>query len=328
MPSTITLPVSAIIATLDRPAVLRRTLQSLATSDSVPAELIVIDASSDTQTEEMLKNWVAESRIEFVYQKAITVGAAAQRNQGVPLARNPLIWFLDDDILLEPDCLARLCRAINDDSSLGGVNAMIVNQRYMTPGLVSRSLFRILSEKAESTYAGKCLGPAVNLLPEDSDDLPESVPVEWLNTTCTLYRKTALNSPPFDDHFTGYSLLEDLALSLTVGKHWNLANVRKARIVHDSQPGEHKDGQSARAEMELVNRHYVMSRILNRTSFSDYMKLFLFEAFGVVTPLASRSNWKSLPFVLMGKARGVRSILGGNTRNNTVSQASERLMVR
>ena len=47
----------AVIATLDRPAVLRRTLQSLATSDSVPAELIVIDASSDTQTEEMLKKW-------------------------------------------------------------------------------------------------------------------------------------------------------------------------------------------------------------------------------------------------------------------------------
>ncbi len=56
------------------------------------------------------------------------------------------------------------------------------------------------------------------------------VPVEWLNTTCTLYRREALPDPPFLSHFTGYSLMEDLALSLTVGKRWKLANARGLRI--------------------------------------------------------------------------------------------------
>ena len=43
---------------------------------------------------------------------------------------------------------------------------------------------------------------------------PEVASVEWLNTTCTIYRGEALPSPPFCNQFTGYSLMEDLALSL------------------------------------------------------------------------------------------------------------------
>src|SRR4030081_113783 len=118
-----------------------------------------------------------------------------------------------------------------------------------------------MSGKREVSYPGSVLGPAVNLLPEDREDLPEVVPVEWLNTTCTLYRREALPDPPFHDHFNGYSLMEDLTLSLTVGRRWKLANARTARIYHDSQPGTHKSDPALLAEMQLINRHFVMTRI-------------------------------------------------------------------
>ena len=144
----------------------------------------------------------------------------------------------------------RLWQALQSDTALGGVNAMITNQQYGTPGRVSRTLFRLLHGKPEATYAGKCIGPALNLLPEDRPDLPEVVPVEWLNTTCTLYRWKAMPQPPFPEHFTGYSLMEDVTLSLIVGRNWKLANARTARIYHDSQPGTHKQDISARTKME------------------------------------------------------------------------------
>src|SRR4029077_19457523 len=108
------------------------------------------------------------------------------------------------------------------------------------PGRVSRLVFRLMGERREASYAGKGLGPAGNLLPENRDDLPEMVPVQWLNTTCTMYRREALPEPPFPTNFTGYSLMEDLALSLQVGKSWRLMNARTARVFHDSQPGDHK----------------------------------------------------------------------------------------
>jgi hypothetical protein len=147
--------------------------------------------------------------------------------------------------------------------------------------------------------------------------LPEVVPVEWLNTTCALYRKTALPAPPFPEHFVGYSFMEDVALSLAVGKEWKLANARTARIFHDSQPAEYKNNQAAMARMELINRHFIMARILGRTKASDYLKLALLETFGVVTSLTSPRGLRALPSVLVGKAGALRSIVGGQgeTRN-------------
>jgi len=305
------LPVSAVIPTFNRPCSLQRTLASLAAQSALPKQLIVIDGSPAEETRMVIEAWAAAvgSQCEVVYQRAFQLGAATQRNQGVAIAAQPFIWFFDDDILFESDCVERLWAAITGEEALGGVNAMITNQRYLTPGRVTRVLFRLLDGKSRESYAGKCIGPALNILPEDNSNLPDVVPVEWLNTTCAVYRREALPSPPFDAHFTGYSFMEDVALSLTVGKKWTLRNARTARIHHDSQPAEYKSNQSALARMELINRHYVMTRILGRTSAIDYAKLTLLETFGIVTPLVSARAWKSLPALLIGKARGMVAIL-------------------
>jgi hypothetical protein len=126
-----------------------------------------------------------------------------------------------------------------------------------------------------------------------------------------MYRRTALPVPPFPKHFTGYSLLEDLTLSLTVGKNWQLANARTARIFHDTQPGEHKRSAREMAQMELVNRHYVMTRVLHRRDLSNHLRLALLELFGIVTPLRSAHAWKTLPSVVAGKIAGIWSIAQG-----------------
>jgi hypothetical protein len=160
-------------------------------------------------------------------------------------------------------------------------------------------------------------------LPEDRPELPEVVPVEWLNTTCALYRKAALPEPPFPAHFVGYSFMEDVALSLNVGKKWKLANARTARIFHDSQPARYKDNQAAMARMELINRHFIMSRILARTRACDYLKLALLELFGVATSLTSAKGWRALPSVLVGKAGAVRSIVRGPRENPSGTPLTE-----
>jgi hypothetical protein len=206
---------------------------------------------------------------------------------------------------------------------------MITNQKYSKPGGLSRALFKTLHGKSESTYAGKCIGPALNLLPEDDPGLPEVVPVEWLNTTCTIYRRNALKTSPFPDHFTGYSLLEDLALSLQVAKNWKLVNARTARIFHDTQPGAHKNSPTMVSKMWLVNRHYVMTQLLGKRAASDYLRLMLLETFGVVTPLVSASSWKTLPSILAGKLAAIWMIVSPRTnREVAVSLANERNAIK
>lgn len=304
---------------MNRVRQLRRALDTLAEQGDVPAELIIIDGSSGGETREMM----AQYRVDWmplctvVWQAAAKVGAAIQRNQGVACATQPFVLFFDDDIVFEWECLRQLWSAMESDADLGGVNAMITNQKYHSPGIVSRVMFSLMDGKSRLSYAGRILGPAINLLPEDREDLPAVVPVEWMNTACTLYRKEALPRPPFDSVFTGYSLMEDVTVSLRVGRDWKLANVRGARVFHDSQPGAHKSDSREVSRMGLVNRHYVMTEILGRTGFGDYCKLWVWELFQIA--LTAKSERLRAPFwrMLHGKLQAIKVIVFASQKSSS-----------
>jgi len=319
----IILPVSAIIPTKDREEVLMRTLQSLLAQSHGPEEVIIVDASFSNESAARLNSlpWPAGMQVHYV--PAEIKGAALQRMQGIKLSTSEFILFMDDDIALEADCVIKLFEGFTNNqqpptnNKIGGVNAMITNQHYTPPGFVTRSMYIMLSGKKLSTWAGKVIGPAWNLLPEDNANLPEYVVCEWLNTTCTMYRREALPNPVFPQVFKGYSLLEDLALSVTVGRDWILLNARTARIFHNSQTGDHKSDHALLAEMDLVNRHYVMRHVLQRKGFRNYFKLFLFAAFGTASAISSRR----VNFVfadLKGKIRALKHILRERTGRNRI----------
>lgn len=306
---TAILPISVIVPTCDRSHPFLRMIGSLAQQSVQPVEMVVVDASTDDKTQHLCYNPIPGLLTTIFYHRAEMVGAATQRNQAIAHATQATILFCDDDILFEPECILRLWQALQQAPDLAGVNAMITNQRYLPPGRWSRSLFQFLHGKKQLSYAGLCIGPGLNLLPEDRDNLPAVVPVEWLNTTCVLYRRQALPNPPFPSHFTGYSLMEDVTLSLTVGKTWKLANARTARIFHDSQPGQHKNNPAVLAEMELINRHYVMTHILNRRQIADYCKLAVLQGFGLIAALQTLKGWRSLPAILRGNVAAVVHII-------------------
>lgn len=303
------IPVTAIIPTANRPEILKRTLESLSLQHSQPAEIVVIDASENHQTKLICENAITCLLAPVSWRKAAQKGAAPQRNQGIEMAGQSYVFFFDDDILFEEDCIERMWNVISANDRVGGVNAMITNQQYHLPGKATQIMYLLLSGKKLATYAGKCIGPAWNLLPEDRPELPESVEVEWLNTTCAIYRKKALPQPAFPDLFQGYSLMEDLALSLEVGKKWTLLNVRIAKIFHNSQPGNHKENVRVLAKMEMINRHYIMTKILGRKRFSDYLKLLLFECWGMVPFFFSIAGLKKAGAAVVGKFQACASLL-------------------
>src|SRR5689334_23116609 len=94
----ITVPVSFVIPTKDRFARLSKTLGSLSAQSATPQEVIVVDASGSSFSETDEAKVFRQSFQHFVCVRAEQPGAAIQRNQGVRLARMPLIAFCDDDI--------------------------------------------------------------------------------------------------------------------------------------------------------------------------------------------------------------------------------------
>lgn len=302
------IPVATIIPTLDRTWILIRTLKSLFDQDCVTQSVVIVDASEHDETKIAIEALTPPQGVDIIYARAIIKGAAHQRSQAVTLTKLPYVVFMDDDILLEPHCIQRIFAGFSISDKIGGVNAMITNQRYLKPGRFTKAMYVMLGGK-QTAWAGKVIGPAWNILPEDDPSLPEYVECDWLNLGCTMYRVDALPHPLFPDSFHGYSSFEDLTLSLRVGKNWTLLNARTARIFHDSQPGNYKNRAIRLAEMEVVNRHYVMTNVLGHKKLKHYGQLFLFDLFKLTALMQSASQVKLLPPTVIGKMKGYFKIL-------------------
>jgi len=289
------------------------TLQSLLEQSALPSEIIVIDASDEPILEKAFESLHVQASslgVSLKWPTATQRGAAPQRNQGHALTTLPFIHFMDDDVLLEKDCLKELWKAMDSNAGAGGVSAMIVNEKYQPPGPFSRWLFSWLNGGELPTYAGRCLGCGVTTLPSDDPSLPEAVPVDWLVTGCVLYRRQALPDPPFPALFNGASLAEDLALSLTVGRKWKLFNARQARLQHRAPGGDHKRNLAALSEMEVLNRHHIMTRILERNQWSDHFQFWFVNLLMLPSMLIQPGGWRRFPSYLLGRLRAAAKLAG------------------
>lgn len=298
------LPISVIIGTKDRAEKLEKVFASLENSGDRAQEVIVVDASPDWRTRELCAKFG-----NVAYFRAPTVGAGAQRNAGVAASSQPFVLFADDDVVFEPGCLLALVEALEADQALGGASALITNQQYHPLGNVSRAFYSWLNGGPMEDFSGRCIGPAVGFLPWDRPGRAEVEPVDWMPTTCAMYRREALPDPPFDPFFKAYSLVEDMAMSLVVARRWKLANVRSARVYHDRVKGEIKSGAREFAIIELVGRHYITVRVLGKNTARDHALLAAYQLFMLLsllrTPLGRRQFLPSL----VGKLQAIPRVI-------------------
>lgn len=101
------LPVSVVLPTWNRAALLPRAVASALAAMAPGDELVVADDGSTDATEEAL----APFRDRIVHVKGPHAGAGATRNLGIATARHPLVAFMDSDDEWTPDALA-LRRAV------------------------------------------------------------------------------------------------------------------------------------------------------------------------------------------------------------------------
>ena len=211
------------------------------------------------------------------------------------LVTQPYVLMMDDDILLEPGCLQALWEVMEADPRLGGVTATIVNETYTTPGTSTLRLLRWLDDGRErQTYAGSCIGPAMTFWPAIHEDGPTAVAIDWMSTGCSLFRSNLLPQPPFPEVFVGPSPCEDLALSLTIGRHATLAQATRAKCTHlrglDSPPPSLRP----MAKLEALNRCHIMTAIQGSNHPSDYLKLAAALAFRILGTLRQKGLGSAL----------------------------------
>jgi len=113
-------------------------------------EVIVVDDGSEDDTAERLAGFVSSS-YGFQYIRQENQGPATARNEGIRVARAPIVVFFDDDCMPEPACLERLVGSLAaSDDSVAGCGGNTVRN---VESLVSRYVDRIgvLRPQAENS---------------------------------------------------------------------------------------------------------------------------------------------------------------------------------
>lgn len=303
---------ATVIATKDRPGSLKQTLEHLLKQSVLPESILIVDSSTDEQSRLValeLESSATARNVRLDWVAAKTKGAAPQRNQGALETDSPFLMFLDDDIFFEPLAMERIWDAAQSAVDVVGVTPTYLGDGYSPPGKFGRRFMAFLNSGQLESYAGRVLGPGFTRLPDASDASGDVVEIDWMGTGCALYRRSVLPSPPFPGLFHGASLCEDLCLSLLAGRVGRLVNARTAVVVHAHEGGDHKHGRFRLAKMELINRYYVMYRVLRRTSFMDHVRFFAMMGYMAVGAFGHPKNWLQLCLHMAGLFAGSCEIL-------------------
>src|ERR1700678_2869899 len=112
--------VSVVVPTKNRPDEVACMLSSVRAKPTMPLEIIVVDQSAPA--------YVLEPFPELVHVHDPRIGgASAARNRGIGLARGDVILFIDDDVVLESDCVDAIARTFTARPDLVGAQCSIHN---------------------------------------------------------------------------------------------------------------------------------------------------------------------------------------------------------
>ncbi|QEH36907.1 GalNAc(5)-diNAcBac-PP-undecaprenol beta-1,3-glucosyltransferase [Aquisphaera giovannonii] len=125
-------PLSVVIPVRNGGLDFERCLRRLLESSWSGFELIVVDDGSSDGSAAL-----ARDRGAIVARNDRPLGPAAARNQGAQLASAPLIFFLDADVAVHPDALARAMARFARDPGLTALFGSY-DDKPSAPGLVSR----------------------------------------------------------------------------------------------------------------------------------------------------------------------------------------------
>ena len=265
--------VSIVVPSKNRPAEIQRMLDSVLAQATMPIEVIVVDQSTPAYRIEPFAGLL------LLHDPSIA-GLTAARNRGAELARGDIVLFLDDDVVLESDCVAEVSRAFAERPELVGAQCTIHNPWTDAP----LSLYDISTRIFEHGFF---------------DSRPkrrrgESVP-RLIDGLASAYRRELLREECFDEALPGYSLAEDWDLTKRAARRGALTIVPAARVRHEHSSANRHD---AAAYMQLRRRNI----------------LYLYDKLEASRDLRNRM-WKHW-WILGERLRGFRLARRGRTRRH------------
>lgn len=283
---------SLIVCTYRRPVQMRTLLPSVLEQTRQPDEILIVDASPDSETEEAVTQIRegTDQRIKYYRVAAEDRGLTRQRNYGIARARGEIIAFLDDDTIPEPDYFAELLACFDRQPGSLGVGGYIVNEvqwdRVASGSPQSSAVFRSGEWQRREDYRWRLrnllrlaspLSPGwmppsghsrpVGFLPPDGKDYR----VEFVMGCALAWKREVFERHKFSHYFEGYGLYEDMDFCIRATRDGALHVCTRARLIHEHAPSG-RPNSFRYGEMVTRNGWFVWRRRWPQPSWPDRMR--------------------------------------------------------
>ncbi|WP_413999255.1 glycosyltransferase family 2 protein [Flavobacterium sp. W1B] len=258
---------SLIICTYMRPRPLMRLLQSVQQQSVYPDAILIVDGSTNSETELVLKKNEFK-KLNYFLVPSECRGLTKQRNYGIERIKDctDIVCFLDDDTVLERSYFEEILKTYKLFPEALGVGGYIANEAVWEKApenykpKVSEFHYDGWKRKDGSRFV---LRKKLGL---DSDQVPGFSPlfshgrsigflpptekiykVELLMGGVSSFKKEVFNDFKFSAYFEGYGLYEDADFTLRVAKSGELYVNTAAKLNHfhdaSGRPNQYQYGR-------------------------------------------------------------------------------------
>lgn len=275
-----------VIATKDRIEALQVCVTLALGQTRPPAEVIVVDASTAWQdhADRIGAILAAHPGVRFRYLQAALPSLTVQRNQGIAAARAAILFLLDDDFFMYPDCAERIMAIYDADARgrIGGIQtgtAPVPPRSDMSGGAQKKKGSRMIGAGDEHRHGRVRRWILQRLLlmnknetfipydpPVPQQPLPPDIagqgvlPARLFQGYRMTFRRQAVLDEPFDELLRFYCPGEDIDASYRVSRRYLLVTAHGARVHHHAAAGGRIDRHrvtvlGALNQAALLRRH-------------------------------------------------------------------------
>jgi GT2 family glycosyltransferase len=243
-----------VIPTYKREHILLRCLRLGAAQTRLPKEIIVVDASPDYEkTRDLVTHEFGDTipQIQLIYVKANRASLPAQRNQGIKLSSADVLFLIDDDSLMYPDCAEEVMKIYEADTKtiIKGISPIAVPEPPDLQDLAGQPEQQqgAIAVKPRQTFLRRFIKFILKtdetyFLPYDRDypvhELPQEISnfnvgsIQVMAGYTMTFRREILQKELFNEVLDRYAAGEDQDLSYRVSRYGPILNAVNARLCH------------------------------------------------------------------------------------------------
>ena len=265
-----------IVCTYMRPIPLLDLLNSVKSQTIYPNEILIIDGSTNNETEAILENNKFQN-LQYFKVPNEHRGLTKQRNYGIARVGDvtDVICFLDDDTILEPTYFEEILNAFHSDNEIVGVAGVAINEIRWIKKEPNKKYSKYQFYDFEGyVYPEGARNVLRNILGLQSDLGPGRMPEFSNGRTCGFplnekiyevdlligmsfsFRKVVFDNIKFSHYFEGYGLYEDADFSIRAQQFGKNVITTKAKLLHYHDPSG-RPNQYQYGKMVVRNGWYV-----------------------------------------------------------------------